>query len=143
MADAQSIQQRWQDFRPTKTALFWSCVVCIALTMIVGFTWGGWVTGGTAHEMMSKAAGDARAKLAAAICVDRFMDAKDAQSRLAALKESSSWKRDDLIEKAGWVTMPGMKEPVPDAANLCAERLMTAELSPANAAAPGKTTTVQ
>ena len=26
--------------------LLWSCVACIVLTMIIGFTLGGWVTGG-------------------------------------------------------------------------------------------------
>jgi len=143
MPDTQSIQRRWEEFRPSKAALFWSCVACIVLTMIVGFTWGGWVTGGTAKEMVSEAVEDARAELASAVCVDRFLDAKDVQSRLSALKKASSWQRGDLIEDAGWVTLPGMDEPVPEAADLCAEQLMTAELAPTNSAAPGTTTAVQ
>src|SRR3546814_985280 len=71
MADGQNISQRWGDFRPSKTMLLWSCVVCIGLTMLLGFTWGGWVTGETAKEMTESAAEDARAELAAAVCVDR------------------------------------------------------------------------
>ena len=68
----QSINQRWQGYRPTKTLLFWSCAGCAVATIIVGFAWGGWVTGGTARTMAEDAASSGRAQLAAAICVDRF-----------------------------------------------------------------------
>ena len=43
-----SVGQRWSDARPTKTVTFWCCVASAVLTMIIGFGWGGWVTGGTA-----------------------------------------------------------------------------------------------
>src|SRR3546814_11295220 len=81
MADGQNISQRWGDFRPSKTMLLWSCVVCVGLTMLLGFTWGGWVTGGTAKEMTESAVEDARAELAAAVCVDRFLKASDVGGR--------------------------------------------------------------
>ena len=47
----KSIQQRWNDLQPSKTMLFWSCAGSVAVALLVGFTWGGWVTGGTAQEM--------------------------------------------------------------------------------------------
>ena len=47
----QSLSQRFQQYRPSKTALFWSCGGCVVLATIVGFSWGGWTTGGTAREM--------------------------------------------------------------------------------------------
>ena len=65
MADIQGLKQRWEEFRPSKTMTFWSCVACIGLTILVGFAWGGWVTGGTSKEMAQDAAADARAQLAA------------------------------------------------------------------------------
>ena len=43
--------QRWSEARPTKTVVFFSWVACVVATMIVGFTWGGWVTGSTARSM--------------------------------------------------------------------------------------------
>lgn len=135
MADIQGLKQRWEEFRPSKTMTFWSCVACIALTMIVGFTWGGWVTGGASKEMAQDAAADARAALAATVCVDRFLAAADASTQLASLKKADSWKRGDFIEDAGWVTLSGMEKPVPEAADLCVTKLMTAELSPATAGA--------
>ena len=45
--DKRSVGQRWSEAQPTKTVA-WCCVASAVLTMIVGFSWGGWVTGGTA-----------------------------------------------------------------------------------------------
>src|SRR5271167_3788434 len=91
----------WESYRASKATLFWSCAACAVATMIVGFAWGGWVTGGTADKMSSGAAASARAELAAVMCVNRFMGGVDATTQLAALKASDSWKRDDLLDRAG------------------------------------------
>jgi hypothetical protein len=48
MADNQTMSQRWENYRPSKTLWFWSVAVAAVLTMIVGFTAGGWTTGGSA-----------------------------------------------------------------------------------------------
>jgi hypothetical protein len=125
---------RWNEYRPSKTAWFWSCVACVVATMIVGFYWGGWVTGSSAQEMVDKAAGDARAQLAAAVCVNRFESAGDAGAQLASLKKTDAWRRDDFIRSGGWATMPGMKDPVSGASDLCAEQLMNARLPAVKAA---------
>jgi hypothetical protein len=115
---------RWQEYRASKTVLFWSCAVCVVATMVVGFTWGGWVTGGTAGKLSESAASSARAELAATICVTRFMGGPDMAGQLAALKASNSWNRDDLLDKAGWSTPPGVEKPVRGAAELCAKQLL-------------------
>ena len=87
MPAKQSLGQRWEASRPTKTALFWSCAGCVAATMIVGFTWGGWTTGGTARAMAQDAALSSRNELAAGVCVDRFRAAGDASAHLGHLSE--------------------------------------------------------
>jgi hypothetical protein len=132
---ANELQQRWQAYRPSKAALFWSCVGCVVVALIIGFTWGGWVTGGTATKMAERSAREARADLAATICVDRFLEASDARAQLASLKETSSWQRDDFIEKGGWVALPGLDQPVTSAAAVCAERLAAMDLPPTGQAA--------
>jgi hypothetical protein len=76
--------------------------------------------------MATQAATQARADLAAAICVSRFGTESDAVANLAALKASDTWKRSDYIEKGGWTTLAGMKQPIAGAADLCVERLMQA-----------------
>lgn len=57
---------------------------------IVGFSWGGWVTGGTSSDRAQSAAEQGRTDLAAAICVQDFIAADGARERLAELKEISS-----------------------------------------------------
>jgi hypothetical protein len=118
----------WADYRPSKTTWFWSCVACVVATIVVGFAWGGWVTGGTADERVAEAQAAGRAQLAATICVARFTDATVAAVQLAALKDASSWNRDDTIADAGWTTPLGLDEPVSGAADLCAERLVAMDL---------------
>lgn len=139
MARERTLSQRWQEYRPTKAAVIWAGVGCAALTMIVGFTWGGWVTERTATGLAYNAGATARAQLAAAVCINRFMGAADAGVQLAALKETGIWQRNDFVEKGGWVTLPGTEGPVSGAADVCARQLVEMAAPPAKAAA-GKTT---
>ena len=120
--------KNWGEYKPTKTLWLWSGVGVAALTMIVGFTAGGWITGGTAAERVDASTEQAVATLAANICANRFLAATDAGVKLAALKETDSWKRNTFIEEGGWVTFASMKEPVDGAAELCASQLVAAEL---------------
>lgn len=64
-AHQPSYGERWGSARPTKMIVFWISLAVIILKMIVGFSWGGWVTGGTAQQMTS----DAVVQRLAAVCV--------------------------------------------------------------------------
>ncbi len=125
----------WRDYRPSKVTWFWSCLACVVAALVVGFTWGGWVTGGTAEAQAAEARLEGRAELAATICVARYVDAADAAVQLAALKDESRWTRNDTIASAGWATPLGVEEPVRGAANLCADRLVAMDLPIEQAAA--------
>jgi hypothetical protein len=123
-----SFSQRFEDYRPTKTVLFWSCVASVIVTIVIGFGWGGWVTGGTADEVAESAAEDARQELVAAVCVDRFMAAGDVRARLVELKDlASSYRQGEFIEDGGWAMIPGTDEASDGGAELCAEQLVTME----------------
>ena len=126
MANTGSFAKRWETFRPTKGVWLWSCVGCVVATIVIGFTYGGWVMGTTAERMANDAAGVARAQLAAAACVALFNQGPDAISQLAELKNASSHQRSDMIVKGGWATVPGSIEPVRGAAEICVEKLMGA-----------------
>ena len=77
--------------------LFWSCAGSVVLATVVGFSWGGWTTGGSAQEMADKAAAEG----AAVVCVERFMAAPDAGIQLTALQEiTSSMRRASSSRKA-------------------------------------------
>jgi hypothetical protein len=126
MADKMSFGRRWEAYRPSKATWFWSCLACVVATIVVGFAWGGWVTGGTAARMATDAADGGRAQLAAATCVVRFDQGPDAVAELAALKKAESYEQGRMISKNGWVTMPGDATPVSGAADICAQKLLNA-----------------
>lgn len=123
-ASRPGLMQRFEAYRPSKAALGWCCILSVVATIVIGFVWGGWVTGGTATEMANKAADGASAKLAAAICVAQFDKDPAATVQRAALNKLDTWQRPDFITKGGWATPPGMKDPVAGAADLCAEQVM-------------------
>jgi hypothetical protein len=100
MVNRPSIGNRWESYRPSKAIWLWSCAACIVATIVVGFAWGGWVTGGTATRMASDAADGAQARLVSASCVIRFNQGSDAVAQLAALKKANSYERGDMIKKA-------------------------------------------
>jgi hypothetical protein len=131
MTDKMSLGGRWGAYHPSKVVWFWSCAACVVATILVGFAWGGWVTGGTAARMAADAADAGRAQLAAATCVVRFDQGPDAAAQLAALKKADSYERGDMISKNGWVTMPGDASPVSGAGDICAQRLLNPKLATA------------
>ena len=124
-----SISEKFRDFRASKAVLFWSCAGCIIATMVVGFTWGGWVTGGSAQERADEAAEQAVAELAADICFKRYLASPDVRVNLTALNEESSYRRSGVIEDGGWVTLADREDPINGAAGLCAKRLAEVDIS--------------
>ena len=74
---------------------------------IVGFSWGGWVTGGKAESAARMRADDAVVGVLAPVCVDKFQRAGEAPANLVALKKVDAWSRGDFVEKGGWATVPG------------------------------------
>jgi hypothetical protein len=90
---------------------------------VAGFSWGGWVTGGTARSM---AADQSRTDVIAAlssICIDQSKRDPQLAERTAAIKTASSWTRGDLVMKNGWATMPGTTEANSQVAKACADKI--------------------
>jgi hypothetical protein len=94
----------------------WGLIFGAAVTVIVGFGWGGWVTGGTAMGKTDEAVLASRA----AICVAQFMKAPHHDRELKAFEDTDSWKRSELIGKGGWDKMPGQGEASAAVAEACA-----------------------
>ena len=78
----------------------WGAIGGAIAAMIVGFVWGGWVTGGTAGQMASAGAESAIVLAFAPLCVAK---AELQPEQIARLKEASSWARDKFVVEAGWV----------------------------------------
>ena len=83
----------------------WGALGGAAALALIGFTWGGWVTGGSADQLAKKEAEIAVVKVLAPICVDKFQQQPDAAANLIALKATSSYQQTAFIEKGGWATM--------------------------------------
>jgi len=108
----RSLSRRFDDYRPTKTLMVWACILSVVATMVVGFGWGGWVTGSTSRATAATAGEAGRGELASAICVERFNAAPDAAARRTEFKAlGDSYRKRQFIEAGGWATMPGQKTP--------------------------------
>jgi hypothetical protein len=91
-------------------------------TLVIGFYWGGWTLGSTAAKQVKNAEQASIVRVLAPICADKFQRSADASANLETLKKADSWKRDEIIEKAGWTTFPG-SEPDRNVAEACANLL--------------------
>ena len=104
------------------TRLIQGAVAGAAVTMIVGFGWAGWSLASTTQKQVESAQQASVVRVLAPICADKFQRSADAGANLKALNTADSWKRDEMIEKAGWTTFPG-SEPDRQVADACAKLL--------------------
>src|SRR5579863_1669676 len=92
---------------------FWGAVVGAAATMVIGFNWGGWDTGGTVHKLTDQAVLNEQA----GICAAQFLHQADHASEMAKFTKTDSWSRSDFIGKGGWDKMPGQDKATPNVAD--------------------------
>jgi hypothetical protein len=92
--------------------------------MVIGFSWGGWVTGGTANKLAVERADTAVVAALTPICVEKFLQNSDAKANLAALQKiSTGWEQGDLLGK-GRLGEPGATSSDYHLARACAEKLV-------------------
>ena len=102
----------------------WGAAGGAVVLAVIGFTLGGWVTGSTAQTMADDAAQEAVVARLAPICVEQYNQISEKDQKLQKLKDTDSWRRSDYVEKQGWATMPGEKDPDSKVAKKCADMLM-------------------
>ena len=94
-----------------------------AFVGIVGFSWGGWMTGGSANEMASEMAKDEVVAALVPFCLDMSSTDNERVAKLATIRDATSFKRRDAVMATGWATMPGADAPNRDLAQACLEGL--------------------
>jgi hypothetical protein len=111
----------------TKPAL-WGIAGGAIAAAIVGFTWGGWVTGGRAEADAAQRASVAVVVALAPVCAEKFRHAADVSANLEALKKVDAWSQGAFVEKGGWAAVPGSNSPdqVSAVAKACASLLANA-----------------
>jgi len=123
----KSWKQRWNARQLSKTMTACICLAMIAGTMLVGFSWGGWVTGGTAQKTASTMANDAVVQRLSAICVAQFQQDPAKTEKLAELQSISSYQRGNYVKDQGWSIMPGEEESDTKVATACGKSLAVLE----------------
>ena len=102
----------------------WGAIIGAVITMIVGFSWMGWVLGGTAERLALERANAAVVVALTPSCVSRFMQQPNATGKLKELQTVDSWRQREFVEAGGWATSSGDKTPNSGVASACAEQLV-------------------
>jgi hypothetical protein len=102
---------------------FWGIVIGTIGIMIIGFSWLGWTLGSTSETLAQERVNAALVAAFTPICVEKFMTQPEATVKLTEFQKTSSWRQQEFVEKGGWATLPGSKEPNIKVAGACAGQL--------------------
>ena len=80
----------------SRTRLLQGIAIGAVASMVIGFSWGGWVTSGTAIKLADERANTAVVAALTPICVEKFLQNSDAKANLAVLQKiSTPWEQGD------------------------------------------------
>lgn len=99
----------------------------LLFTIVIGFAWGGWVTGGKAQKIADQMAHDAVIERLAPICVAQFNQDPGKDQKLAELREASTYQRREYVQDQGWADIPGEERSDRGVVDECVNRLMLIE----------------
>jgi hypothetical protein len=103
----------------------WGAVIGSIFTMIVGFSWGGWMTSSTATRAAAQQADVAVTTTLVPICLAQEKVDGSKGKKLGELRAiTSSYEQTDYVMKSGWATFPGKTDPNRDVAEACASALL-------------------
>ncbi|MEQ5869110.1 hypothetical protein J4E08_04270 [Sagittula sp. NFXS13] len=106
----------------TKPGVYGALVGAIAVS-VLGFTWGGWTTSGSAQEMADSFAAEQVTLATVPVCLGLSEADVQRVERLATLREASSFQRRNVMMETGWATLPGTDAPSRDLADACLAEL--------------------
>ena len=102
----------------TKPGIFGALGGAIAVS-ILGFTWGGWTTSGSAQTMAQDMAADEVTLAMVPVCLGKAAADPTRAEKLANLQELSGFRRRNALMETGWATRPGTDAPDRDLADAC------------------------
>jgi len=103
----------------------WGAVAGSVVTMIIGFSYGGWTTSGTSARLAKAQADSAVTMALVPICVAKSKADGAGLKKMVELKAlSSSYDQRDFVTKTGWATVPGSDDPNRDVAEACVAALL-------------------
>ena len=109
----------------SRTRLLQGIAIGAVASLAIGFSWGGWLTGGAATRLANERADSAVVVALTPVCMEKFLQNSDAQANLAVLQKiSTNWEQGDYVVKGGWATQPGATSADYHLARACAEKLV-------------------
>ncbi len=97
----------------------YGAVIGAAAIGIGGFAWGGWVTGGTAHDRAMAMSRDDVVAAMVPVCLDMARTDPERMEKLALIRDASSYQRRNALMEVGWATVPGAEAPNREIAQAC------------------------
>jgi len=99
-------------------------VVGAIVTMIYGFTQGGWYSGSSAERLAQEASAAAVIDAFVPVCVGQSKTDPNSMTKLAEFATiRTSYEQRDFVAKSGWATLPAASAPSLDLASACASVL--------------------
>ena len=99
-------------------------------TMIIGFSQGGWYTGGSAERLAQQKSNVAVIDALVPVCVSQSKLDPQATAKLGQLVAmKTSYEQRDFVISSGWATMPAADGPNRDLASACADALVKSQAS--------------
>lgn len=86
---------------------------------VIGFTWGGWVTGGTLNDRAMAMSRESVVASMVPVCLDMACSDPARVEKLETIRAASTYQRRDAVMAAGWATVPGTDAPDRDIAQAC------------------------
>lgn len=124
-ANLKNMWQRWDKAKQTKLTTFWIAMGAIIITLILGFSRGGWMLPSNAQTLADRAAANAVVERLAPICVAQFLaDPSNAQNLEELQALTTSTRRSTYVRDGGWAIMPGESNSDSRVAAQCAQQLM-------------------
>lgn len=97
----------------------YGAVIGAVFVSVVGFTWGGWVTGGTSNDRAMAMSRDNVVASMVPVCLDMARSDPARADKLATIRTASTYQRRDALMTSGWATMPGTEVPDREIAQAC------------------------
>jgi hypothetical protein len=106
----------------TKPGIY-GAIVGGLLVALVGFSWGGWVTGSGANKMAENMAHDEVMSAMVPVCLEMSREDPERTEKMTAIRDSVGYNRREAVMASGWATMPGSEKPNRDLAQECLKEL--------------------
>ena len=112
--------ERFKNFKP----IAWGVVAGSVVTMILGFSWGGWTTSGTTERLATDRSRTAVTAALVPACLEKSKADPASSQKLVALRAlSSSYEQRAAVLKDGWASI-GAGDANHDVAAACVSELL-------------------